>query len=504
MSSQNDSHLDTAHLAGSLQAKTVRGGIVTLAGRAARVLVEGVLIVVMSRLLSPSDIGLVGMALVVTRFVQLFKDLGLNMATVQRDEISQAQVSALFWVNAGAGLLLTLLVVATAPLVAWFYGHQELVAITMWFSLAVGFAGVSAQHLALLRRQMRFGALALVEVAGGVLGLTGSIALAVAGYGYWALVANAVLAAGGSAIAAWIFCSWRPSGFVGLSGVRELIAFGGHVTGANVTNYLARNLDSILIGKFLGANTLGLYQRAYELVLLPVAQVCVPIGYVAIGTLSRLKDEADRYREAFRDLFCTMLLINLPLAAWALAIADVGVPLVLGPQWERAARIFVLLGPMLAIQPVGHAVSWLMTTQGRTGELLKTSLLLNAMSAVVVAVSIRWGVEAVAASYALSGFFLRMPVNIWYATRAGPVGALAVCGPFLVFLLGAATTLGAVLGVRHLVPLGPLGTIALSLPVGAFGALVGIVPFSTGRHALGGAYRTVRNLVRARLRRRQP
>jgi O-antigen/teichoic acid export membrane protein len=499
MSTPPRSHLDTSHLSAGLQARTARGGVVTIAGRAGRVLVEGVLIVVLARLLPPSDFGLVGMALTVTRFVQLFKDLGLNMATVQRDEISQAQVSALFWINAGAGLILTVLVVAASPLIALFYEQPALTAITMWFALGVAFAGVSAQHLALLRRQMRFGALAIVELVGALLGLAGAVTLALMGFGYWALVANAVLAAAGSAVASWLLCNWRPSALGRLRDVRELLRFGGQLTGVNVFNYLARNLDDILIGKLLGPHALGLYQRAYELIFLPVAQICVPIGHVALGALSRLQNDAARYRESFGKIFSVLLLINVPFGAWLVAVADLALPLLLGPEWAESARIFVFLGLVLAVQPVGHATSWLMITQGRTGELLKWSLISNITTAAVFVVSIRWGVEAVALSYALGGLFFRMPGGIWFATRSGPVGWAEVYGPIVVFFCSAAAVLGAVTVFRHFAALPPVATLVLSLPVAAIAGTLCLAPFRTGRQALGSAFRTLsawrRNMV---------
>jgi PST family polysaccharide transporter len=484
MNEPTNPHLATAHLAADMQKRTLAGGVTTLAGRAARVLVEGILIVTLSRLLLPSDFGLVGMALSVTRFVQLFKDLGLNMATVQRDEITQDQVSALFWINAGTGVLLSLLVVACAPLVAAFYGRPELTAITAWFGLGLAFAGVSAQHLAVLRRQMRFGALAIAELVGAVLGLAGALALALLGYGYWALVANAVLAAAASTIAAWILCAWRPGKPGTFAGVRGLVAFGAHLMGVNLSNYFARNLDDILIGKTIGAHALGLYQRAYDLVMLPVVQICVPLGQVAQGALSRLQRNAEEYRLTFMRLFSVLLFINVPLGAWLVAIADVGVPLLLGSEWRESARLFALLGPMLAIQPVGHATSWLLITQGRSAELLRWSLFTNAITALIFIVSIRFGVEAVAAAYSIGGLLFRMPVNIWLATRGGPVRSRDVIGTFVVYVFAAALVLAAVVGMRQLVTLAPLGTLVLSVPLAAAATVLGLLPFATGRRAL--------------------
>jgi PST family polysaccharide transporter len=495
MNEPTNPHLATAHLAADMQKRTLAGGVTTLAGRAARVLVEGTLIVTLSRLLPPSDFGLVGMALSVTRFVQLFKDLGLNLATVQRDEITQDQVSVLFWINAGTGILLSLLVAACAPLVAAFYGRPELSAITAWFGLGLAFAGVSAQHLAVLRRQMRFGALAIAELVGAVIGLAVALALALLGYGYWALVANAVLAAAASALAAWLLCAWRPGRPRSFTGVRGLVAFGAHVMGVNVSNYFARNLDDILIGKTMGAHALGLYQRAYDLVMLPVVQICVPLGQVAQGALSRLQRDADAYRLTFMRLFSVLLFINVPLGAWLVSIADVGLPLLLGSEWRESARLFALLGAMLAIQPVGHATSWLLITQGRSAELLRWSLISNATTALIFVVSIRYGVEAVAAAYSISGLVFRLPLNVWISTRVGPVKSRDVVGTFLVYVFASALVLAAVTAARQLVSLGPIATLALSLPLAAVATVAGLLPFATGRRALAAALQAGRRVV---------
>jgi PST family polysaccharide transporter len=334
---------------------------------------------------------------------------------------------------------------------------------------------------------MRFGALAVAELAGAVLGLAGALTLALLGYGYWALVANAVLAAAASAAAAWILCAWRPNKPSSFAGVRGLVAFGANLMGVNLANYFARNLDDILIGKNIGAHALGLYQRAYDLVMLPVVQICVPLGQVAQGALSRLQRDAEAYRVTFMRLFSVLLLINVPLGAWLVSIADVGLPLLLGSEWRESARIFALLGPMLAIQPVGHATSWLLITQGRSAELLRWSLISNATTALIFVVSIRFGVEAVAASYSISGLVFRLPLNVWIATRVGPVRARDVLRTFLVYVVVAAAVLAAVTGARQMLTLPPLGVVAASLPLAAVATIVGLLPFATGRRALAAA-----------------
>jgi hypothetical protein len=150
---------------------------------------------------------------------------------------------------------------------------------------------------------------------------------------------------------------------------------------------------------------------------------------------------------------------------------------------------------MLAIQPVGHATSWLLITQGRSAELLRWSLISNATTALIFVVSIRYGVEAVAAAYSISGLVFRLPLNVWISTRVGPVKSRDVVGTFLVYVFASALVLAAVTAARQLVSLGPIATLALSLPLAAVATVAGLLPFATGRRALAAALQAGRRVV---------
>ncbi|MGD0900434.1 MAG: oligosaccharide flippase family protein, partial [Thermoguttaceae bacterium] len=153
----------TAHLRDGLKGRSVRGGAASLVGQVAYFLMRLGSMAVLARILTPGDFGLVAMATAITGFVEMFKDAGLSLATVQRAEITHAQVSILFWINVALSAGLMLLVAAIAPAVAWFYGDSRLIAITLVVAGAFLFGGVGIQHAALLRRQMRFGTLATVQ-----------------------------------------------------------------------------------------------------------------------------------------------------------------------------------------------------------------------------------------------------------------------------------------------------------------------------------------------------
>jgi PST family polysaccharide transporter len=203
---------------------------------------------VLARLLTPADFGLIAMVTAVTGFVEMFKEAGLSMATIQRAEINHRQISTLFWINLGLSILLMFVVVGLAPAVAWFYGEPQL----LWITIALGamfpLGGLTIQHVALLRRQMRFGTLVSIDVTSNAVGIAAAITAAAFGARYWALVI--MMAASGAANAAlvWITCPWVPGLPKRGAGVRPMLAFGGNLTGFAFINYWARSADNVLIG----------------------------------------------------------------------------------------------------------------------------------------------------------------------------------------------------------------------------------------------------------------
>jgi O-antigen/teichoic acid export membrane protein len=271
-------HFSTAHLIPRLAQRSARGGVVTVSAQALKFILHMGSTMVLARLLTPTDFGLLAMVAFFTGIIGLFADLGLSAATVQRGEIRHSQVSTLFWLNVAFSLVLMLLAAAAAPLIAWFYGESVLLLVTIAISTTYIWGGLSAQHLALLRRQMRFGALATVEVGGFLVGAVAAISVALMGGGYWALVVLAVGQAFGMAVLAFTFSGWRPGRWLFDADVREMVSFGGNIIGARFMNYLTRNADNLLIGKAWGAAELGIYSRAYALLLMPMQQINGPIA----------------------------------------------------------------------------------------------------------------------------------------------------------------------------------------------------------------------------------
>jgi O-antigen/teichoic acid export membrane protein len=190
-------------------------------------------------------------------------------------------------------------VTAAAPAVAWFYGEPALGPVTIVLSLAFPIGSLAVQHMALLRREMRFVSLAVGDLASGVPGLVVTVVLAWQGAQYWARVLGRLAEALGLAVIVWACSGWRPGRPVRGAGVRPMLLFGGNLTGFSVANYFARNFDNLLIRKYWAPEQLGLYTRAYQLLLLPIQLVSAPIAEVAVPALCRLIDQPQRYRHAY-------------------------------------------------------------------------------------------------------------------------------------------------------------------------------------------------------------
>ena len=421
VSLDRDQYFRTDDLREGVAGRAIRGGAFTVGSQASQFVIGLLATMVMARLLTPRDYGLIGMVTVVTGFLTIFKDIGLSRATIQRNVLTHDEASSLFWINGAVGVGIALLTAAIAPVIARFYGEPRLTNITI--ALACGFlvSGFSVQHQALLRRRMRFGILAANDVFSVTLASVVGITMAFERMSYWAIVGNQLTFTISGAVLAWTVCRWRPSLPKRSTPVREMLAFGGNITGFTVLNYFSRNTDDLLIGRFWGSQQLGLYAKAYQLLLFPLNQINLPIGGVAVPTLSRLVDEPERYRAAFARTLDKIVLITMPLVVFLMVCSDWLIAVVLGSQWVGAANIFMWLAIAGFVQPIGYTTGWLFTSQNRTGELLRWGVMSSILAVGSIAAGVHWGAEGVAKSYGLTSALITTPLNLWWVGRRGPV-----------------------------------------------------------------------------------
>ncbi|MBM9612702.1 lipopolysaccharide biosynthesis protein [Desulfobulbus rhabdoformis] len=403
-------HFDTSHLLEDLKGRTVRGGVATFGAQVASFILNLGSTVILARMLTPADFGLVAMVTAVTGFVAMFKDAGLSMATVQQDVVTHEQVSTLFWINVLLSVLVMLVVAALAPVVAWFYHEPRLALITLAISSVFIFDGLTVQHQALLCRQMRFGALALIQIISRAGALTVAVVLAFMGAGYWALIAQLAAQQILFAIFCWLNCRWFPGRPRRGVGTRSMLKFGGYLTGFSFVNYFARNADNTLIGYAWGGSALGLYAKAYSLLLLPLSQINAPIAATAAPALSRLQDNPEQFRLFFVKILSVITFVTFPLVAWMIVCRREIILIFLGPQWEGAIPIFTALAVSAFVQPIGNISGLLYTTLGRTKRMFQWGLMACPWLVFSFFVGLPYGALGVALSYSIATVLMIYPL----------------------------------------------------------------------------------------------
>ncbi len=481
----DDGYFNTERLKTELASRTARGGAVTFASHGFKFFATLATTTVLGRLLTPSDYGLIGMVVVVTGFVSMFKDMGLSAATMQRENITSAQVTMLFWVNVALSIVVALVTVALAPGVAWFYNQPALTTITMVYALGFIFGGLTVQHEALLYRQMRFAAQAACEILALLVTVSVSITLAWRGAGYWALVAGHLTTSFLYMLLIWTVCRWRPGRPVRGSGVRPLLHFGGNLTGFGVVNFFARNLDNMLIGRVWGSQQLGFYGKAYQLLTLPIDQINMPMATVAVPALSRLNDSPERYRLVYLRMIEKLAIVTMPGIALLIATSDWVVLVVLGPQWTEAGRIFAVLGVAALIQPITNTTGWLFISQARTHDMFRYGLVASTIIVAAIITGLPWGALGVAAVYAVVWLTIVTPLLFWWVGRKGPVRPRD-------FYVTVAPAFFAAIGVlialfvfrRSVVIVSPLIGLAASFGIACAVALLLLYVIPAGRRAL--------------------
>jgi O-antigen/teichoic acid export membrane protein len=417
----NQQHFATDHLLPNLRQRTISSGLITAAAQGVQFFLNLAYIMVLARLLTPREFGLVAMVTIVMDFLRIFQDPGLSTATVQRQQISHAQVSNLFWVNVSVGGLATLLVAASAPAIAWFYREPQLVGITLALSVTFLLSSSAVQHIALLNRQMRFGMIAMINVVSLFTGYLTGIGMALHKYGYWSLVGASVIQAAVSLVLALLISRWRPRLPSRRTETLGLLSFGANITVGTLIYSLARSADSLLIGRLFGAAAVGLYSRGSILLMRPVQQFILPINAVLVPALSRIQDQHDRYRRTFLQVFEAIALMTFLFTGLCLALSRPLTLAVLGPKWEAASVIFAGFTLAALSYPLINAFTWLLASQGRGKDWVLNNAIVSSITFCSFLVGLPFGPAGVAISYSISCVLLQLPFVYYIAGRKGPV-----------------------------------------------------------------------------------
>ena len=462
--------------------------------QAVRILCQFGSVVVLSRLLTPSEFGVVAMAAPVIGFAGLLQDLGLSQATIQKRGLGEEEVNAFFWINLGVGACLSALVVALSPLAGSYYHEARAVQVTAAFGGLIFLGSLGSQPGAIMTRRMLYRASAINGVISAVAGLAASVCAALFIKNWWALYLGAVVSMLSGVIGAFIVSGFRPGLPRRAAGLMPMLKFGVGVMSANMAGFLSRNTDNLLIGWRWGEASLGLYDRAYKLLLFPIERLAGPMMQTMLPVLCHLSGEPVRYRRVYLKALSCLLLLSWPGICWAIVFGDGVVRLLLGAGWTGVSAIFIPLAVTALVQMLNNGSGYLYISQGRSGELARWAMIGAAVDIASFAAGLPFGPAGVAKAYAVSEY-LRTPF-LWYlVTRSGPVRLRDIVGAIAPQARGAGLALAALSGIK--IVSGTDGTLTLGLALGAsyVGFAVGLVISEAGRETLFEGVRRLRGFL---------
>jgi PST family polysaccharide transporter len=365
-----------------------------------------VVLILLTRLLSPADFGLVGAALVVISFSLNFSQVGLGPAVVQRPTLEPRHVSTAFVASTAFGFLVGAVIWLSAPLISQFFHMEHLTSVVRWLALVFPISGIGTVPDSLLTRDLRFRLIANRDVLAYGLGYGGiGIALALLGWGVWALVAaqlaQTVIRTVILLHAAHPFLNARPSwrSFI------ELMEYGVGQSVARLGVILANQVDNLVVGRWLGAVPLGLYSRAYQLMSVPTGLLGDVLDRVLFPTMARVQDDPRRLGSAYLQGVAAMALVTLPAGVAAAVLAPSLITVAFGPRWEAMIPPFQVLTLGMIFRTSSRMSDSLSRATGRVYRRAWRQLLFAGMVFLGAWIGQRWGVTGVA-SGVLCALFL--------------------------------------------------------------------------------------------------
>jgi len=390
---------------------------------------------ILARFLEPGDFGLMAIMMVVIGFSQAFQDMGISNAIIQRQEISHTQLSSLYWLNIVAGAVLTLIVIAIAPLVAIFYEEPRITSLMILLSSTFILVAIGNQYRVLCQKNMNFRTMEIINVSTSIVSLVVAAVMAYKGYGVltlvWAMITQAALS---SLLFLWIGLKHyhKPSLVYKHSELEGFYGFGMYQMGERSINYISANADKILIGKLVGINAVGFYNLAWQLIIFPLSKINPIINKVAFPVYSKVQNDSATLNRYYTLNLKLLSLVTMPLLAFLIFFSSEVVGLVFGKGWETTASLLPILALVGILKALGNPGGALILAKGRAD----VGFWWNVVWAITIVVALTIGLwikdSLYTAAYILLGLSLTVGA-IWHVliARIGEIQYLALIRHFI-------------------------------------------------------------------------
>jgi O-antigen/teichoic acid export membrane protein len=380
--------------------------------QAARVIAQLVSVAVLARLLPPASYGVMAMAMTVTNLAYLFRDLGTATAIIQRKDVADDLLCAIYWLNICLALTIGAVLVAVAVPVAHLYKEPQLAAIIATLALAFPLSGIGTVQQALLERESRFRTVARIETISAACGLALAVGLALAGAGVWSLVGQMLLSTSLTAVQVALAAPWRPRRVFPFKALREVAGFGAHISLFQGLIYLERNADNMIIGRMLGSAALGLYAMAYKIMLFPLQNITGVATRALLPAMSRRQGSLAEIGDLYLRATSAIAMVTAPMMAGLYFLREPFVLLALGPRWMPMAALLKWMAVVGFVQSITASTGAVFLSLGRARLMLGLGLYGSVLQVGSFVIGVQWGIEGVAASYCVANLLNFLPASL--------------------------------------------------------------------------------------------
>ncbi|MBR9812432.1 lipopolysaccharide biosynthesis protein [bacterium] len=390
---------------------SIRRGLTwILIGQGGRVATQLISLATLVRLLPPTDYGLMAMAATVVALAAMFRDFGTAAALIQAPTVSTRLKQSVFCFNLTIGILVAAATLVLAAPVSMLFAEARLFWVLIALSPVFVIGALGAVSRAMLERESKFRSLAGADVAAGLVGLAVAVVIAVSGGGVYALVGQQLASALVATVAVLWLVSWKPAAEVRFDEIPKIFSFSSNVFLFNIINYFHRSAGDFLIGRYLGAKTLGFYSVANRILMLPLQNVTFAINRASFPVYSRHSENQRALQVHYSETLASICFVIAPALALVWALREPIIELVLGPEWVQIAVLLAWIAPTGFLQSVTSTSGSILNALGRSDLLRNLGVVGVPFLILAMVAGLKYGVEGVVSFYFVANVFWSVPV----------------------------------------------------------------------------------------------
>lgn len=457
----------------SLKSKTVKGVVWSSIERFSTQGVQFLIMIIMARLLTPKDYGLIGMLAIFLAVAQSLIDSGFSQALIRKQNRTDVDNSTVFYFNIIVSCSLYLILFITAPFVADFYNQPELTSVMRVVCLGVILNSLAVVQRALLTVRIDFKTQAKASLSAAVISGCIGIVLAYSGFGVWALVVQQLLNLSVNTLLLWIFSKWRPIAVFSWDSFHELFAFGSKMLASGLLDTLYRNIYPIVIGKLFSASSLGHYTRAQQFSEFPSSNITGIIQRVTYPVLCGIQDDMERLTNVYRKFLKLSAFVIFPFMMGLSAVSKPFINISLGSQWEFCGQLLQVICFAMMWYPI-HSINLnLLQVKGRSDLFLRLEIIKKILGITVLCITAPFGLIVMCYGQIFNSI-VALAINTYYTGKLINVGFIRQMKDLFPTILLSLTMFGTILLVN--------GFIESNMYRLIIGIMVGIVVYVSGSY----------------------